>query len=98
MDTARNINITILSRRFNLKAASERHEQIIRIAADSLNRMAEQYSKNYPDSDESDIMRFVALNVCMKNLNYKDEIRRLQTETETLEREISGYLESIDGK
>ncbi len=98
MDIARNINITILSRRFNLKATSERHEQIIRIAADSLNRMAEQYSKNYPDSDESDIMRFVALNVCMKNLNYKDEIRRLQTETETLEREISGYLESIDGK
>ena len=60
--------------------------------------MAKQYSQNYPDSDESDILRFLALNVCLKNLNYKDEIRRLQSETETLEREISGYRDNIDEK
>ena len=98
MDIARNINVTILSRPFNLKATSERSEQLIRIAVDSLNRMAKQYSQNYPDSDESDILRFLALNVCLKNLNYKEEIRSLQSEAETLEREISGYLENIDGK
>ena len=98
MDIARNINVTILSRPFNLKATSERSEQLIRIAVDSLNRMAKQYSQNYPDSDESDILRFLALNVCLKNLNYKEEIHSLQSEAETLEREISGYLENIDGK
>ena len=65
---------------------------------ESLNKMAKQYSQNYPDSDESDILRFLALNVCLKNLNYKDEIRRLQSEAETLEREISGYLDNIDEK
>lgn len=98
MDIARNINVTILNRSFNLKATSERHEQLIRIAVDSLNRMAEQYARNYPSNDESDILRFIALNVCMKNLNYKDEIRRLQSEAEAVEREISGYLEKADEK
>ncbi len=98
MDIVRNINVTILSRSFNLKATSERHEQLIRVAVESLNKMAKQYSQNYPDSDESDILRFLALNVCLKNLNYKEEILRLQSEAETLEREISGYLDNIDGK
>ena len=98
MDIARNINVTILARPFNLKATSERHEQLIRVAVESLNKMAKQYSQNYPDSDESDILRFLALNVCLKNLNYNDEIRRLQSEAETLEMEISGYLDNIDEK
>ncbi len=97
-DVERNINVTILSRQFKLKATSERSEQLIRIAVDGLNNMGRQYAQNYPDSKEPDILRFIALNVCMKNLNYKEEICRLQSETEALEREISGYLENIDGK
>ncbi len=98
MDIQREISVTILSSSFRLKATSERNEQLIRAAADGLNRMAKQYSQNYPDKDDSDILRFVALNVCLKNLNYKEEIRTLQSETEALEREISGYLDNIDGK
>lgn len=98
MDMVRNINVTILNRSFSLKATSERHEQLIRVAVDGLNRMAEQYARNYPSNDEADILRFIALNVGMKNLNYKDEIHRLQSEAEAFEREISGYLENVDGK
>lgn len=96
-NTKRKINVNILGRQFNLEAASERHERFIRNSADTINRMSEKYSTVFQKGDEVETLIFVALNICIKNLDYKEELQRLQSEAETLEREFSGYLGNIDG-
>lgn len=94
----RKINVTILGRQFSLQASSDRQERFIRMAADMLNRMSEQYSSKFQKSDEVEILIFVALNICLKYLNNKEEMQNLQAEADALEREFAGYLENIDGK
>lgn len=97
-NTKRKINVNILGRQFSLEAASDRHERLIRNSADTINRMAEKYSTVFQKGDDVETMIFVALNICIKNLDYKDELQKLQSESEALEREFSSYLKNIDGK
>ncbi len=98
MEMTRRINVTILGRQFGLQASSDRQERSIRTAAGILNKMAEQYSAKFQKSDDVEILIFVALNICLKKLNVEEEMKNLQSEADTLERELAGYLENIDGK
>ncbi len=98
MEMTRKINVTILGKQFCLQTSSERQERFVRIAADTLNRMVEQCSAQFQQSDTVDVLIFVALNICMKKLNVEEEMKNLQAEADALEREFAGYLENIDGK
>ena len=98
MEMTRKINVTILGKQFGLHTSSERQERFVRIAADTLNRMVEQCSAQFQQSDTVDVLIFVALNICMKKLNVEEEMKNLQAEADALEREFAGYLENIDGK
>ena len=98
MEMTRKINVTILGKQFGLLTSSERQERFVRIAADTLNRMVEQCSAQFQQSDTVDLLIFVALNICMKKLNVEEEMKNLQAEADALEREFAGYLENIDGK
>ncbi len=98
MEMIRKINVTILGKQFSLQANSERQERFIRVAAETLNRMAEQYSAKFQQSDTVDVLIFVALNICLKKLNCEEEMKNLQAEADALEREFAGYLENIDGR
>ena len=98
MEMTRKINVTILGKQFCLQTSSERQERVVRIAADTLNKMVEQCSTQFQQSDTVDVLIFVALNICMKKLNVEEEMKNLQAEADALEREFAGYLENIDGK
>ena len=98
MEMTRKINVTILGKQFGLQTSSERQERFVRIAADTLNKMVEQCSAQFQQSDAVDVLIFVALNICMKKLNVEEEMKNLQAEADALEREFAGYLENIDGK
>lgn len=98
MEMTRKINVTILGKQFGLQTSSERQERFVRIAADTLNKMVEQCSAQFQQSDTVDVLIFVALNICMKKLNVEEEMKNLQAEADALEREFAGYLENIDGK
>lgn len=98
MEMTRKINVTILGKQFGLQASSEIQERFVRIAADTLNKMVEQCSAQFQQSDTVDVLIFVALNICMKKLNVEEEMKNLQAEADALEREFAGYLENIDGK
>ena len=97
MEMTRKINVT-LGKQFGLQTSSERQERFVRIAADTLNKMVEQCSAQFQQSDTVDVLIFVALNICMKKLNVEEEMKNLQAEADALEREFAGYLENIDGK
>lgn len=98
MEMTRKINVTILGKQFGLQTSSERQERFVRIAADALNKMVEQCSAQFQQSDTVEVLIFVALNICMKKLNVEEEMKNLQAEADALEREFAGYLENIDGK
>ena len=98
MEMTRKINVTILGKQFGLQTSSERQERFVRIAADTLNKMVEQCSTQFQQSDTVDVLIFVALNICMKKLNVEEEMKNLQAEADALEREFAGYLENIYGK
>ena len=98
MEMTRKINVTILGTQCGLQTSSERQERFVRIAADTLNKMVEQCSAQFQQSDTVDVLIFVALNICMKKLNVEEGMKNLQAEADALEREFAGYLENIDGK
>lgn len=101
METGRNINVTILGRSFQVKASSEESERRIRVAAEYINNMVDKYARTQSGEKSAEEMEkqyliFTALNVCLKNLDYSEELKRLQSEAGRLEKEMAGYIENID--
>lgn len=96
MSMVRKISVKILDKEYELKAASENEEQLIRVAADSVTKLDKQFSRQFDGGDERDVLIFTAFNVCLKNLTYREEIKKLQKEAEELEKEFKAYLEKID--
>ena len=92
----RMIRVKILDTEYQLKAASENEEQLMRVAADSVTNLARKFSQSFDGGDERDVLIFTAFNVCLKNLAYRDEIKKLQREAEELEKEFKAYLDKID--
>ncbi len=101
METGRNINVAILGRSFQVKASSEESERRIRAAAEYINKAVEKYASTQSGGKNAEEMEkqyliFTALNVCLKNLEFSDELKRLQSEAERVENEMAAYIENID--
>ena len=95
---AQSINIKIAGRPYNLTATSPEHEEVIRKAADELNSKIAQYQEKFPKTGMSDIMSFMALNVCMNNIVLQKQISQMKAEEEALAGELESYLDNIDKK
>ena len=93
---AQSINIKIAGRPYNLSAATPEHEEVIRKAAEDVNRKIAQYQEKFPKTGMSDIMAFMALNVCMNNIVLQKQISQMKAAEETLAEELESYLENID--
>jgi len=93
---AQSIKIKIAGRPYNLTATSQEHEEVIRKAADEVNRKIAQYQEKFPNTGMSDIMSFMALNVCMSNIILQKQIKEVKEAEEVLAGELESYLENID--
>ena len=90
------ISITIAGRSHSLKVNSPDHEEVIRKAADDINKMVAKYQEKFPDRGMIEILSFVALNTCMSNITLNRQIKNLNEEEMQLARELEGYLDNID--
>ena len=90
------ISIKIADRTYPLKVTSPDHEEVIRKAADDINRMISKYQEKYPGKGMFEILSFVALNTCMSNITLNRQIKGLNAEEEALVKELEGYLANID--
>lgn len=90
-----NIKITIASRTYSLKASSQRKEELIRKAAVEINQTYNAYIEKFPGRGTADIMSFVALNICMNNIELKEELLDAQKEITAFDNEIENYLEKL---
>ncbi len=93
---AQNITIKIADRPYSLKVNSPEQEELIRKAADELNRKVRAYQDKLPGKGAVELLSFAALNVCMANISLKEQLCAQALEEEALEKELEGYLEKID--
>ena len=90
------ISIQIAGRPYELTATSPEHEEIIRKAADEVNKRIAQYQGQFPTSAMSEIMSFTALNISMSNLILQMQVKGMKDAEDSLARELDSYLKNID--
>ena len=90
------ITIKIAGRSYPLKVNSPEHEEVIRKAADDINRMLEAYQNKFPEKPMVEILSFVALNVCMSNVTLNRQLKDMTAGEDALARELAGYLDNIN--
>ena len=93
---AQSINIKIADRTYPLKVNSPEHEEVIRKAADDINKMVAKYQDRFPGKGMIEILSFVALNTCMSNITLNKQIKEMTDAEEMLAKELEGYLVNID--
>lgn len=92
---AQSINIKIAGRQYNLSATSPEHEEVIRKAAEDVNRKISQYQEKFPNKGLTEILSFMALNVCMSNILLQKQVKGMKDAEENLASELERYLEDI---
>ena len=93
---AQSIKIKIADHPYPLKVNSPEHEEVIRKAAEDINRMVTKYQERFPGKGMVEILSFVALNVCMSNITLNRQMKELVDGEAVLAKELEGYLENID--
>ena len=93
---AQDITIKLAGKPYPLTAASPEQEQLIRRAADEINKRIADYQSKNPDGFIVDFMSFAALNLCMSLLTMADQMNALKAEEAMLVKELDGYLKNID--
>ena len=93
---SQSISIKIADRTYPLKVNSPEHEEVIRKAADDINRMVAKYQDRFPGKGMIEILSFVALNTCMSNITLNKQLKDVTEAEEMLAKELEGYLENID--
>lgn len=92
------ITIKIAGKDYPLKATSPEMEQLMRIAADTINQKLAAYDAKFPDKTLVDKLSFVALNETVSRLSYQKRLSSVSDEANRLFRETNSYLEAIDKK
>ena len=90
------ISIKISDRTFNLSASSPEQEEVIRQAADAVNRRLENYSRKNPGKTMVELMSMVALNECACRISFQREIDARKAEAQQLGKEMASYLDQME--
>ena len=92
------ITIKIAERSYVLKASSPENEQLIRLAAEDVNKKLNAFLTSFPGRKAEDILSFVALNECVSRLAFQ---KKLEMDEEALKRlvaETESYLSGAEKK
>ena len=93
---AQSITVTIAERTFPLKVNSPEHEELIRKAADEINRKVKFYLDRYPGKSLNEIISLVALNTGIAYAGLQKQMEAVLGAEESLMKDLDGYLENID--
>jgi cell division protein ZapA (FtsZ GTPase activity inhibitor) len=93
---AQSINVNIAERTFSLKVNSPEHEELIRKAADEINRKVKFYLDRFPGKSLHEVITLVALNTGIAYAGLQKQMEIVLGAEESLAKELDGYLENID--
>ena len=86
------ISIKIAERTFHLTASTPEQEEVIRLAADAINRRLETYTRSNPGKSLVELMSMVALNEGVCRINIQREMAAKEAEAEQLGKDMANYL------
>ena len=86
------ISIKIAERTFNLTASTPEQEEVIRLAADAINRRLETFTRKNPGKNLMELMSMVALNESVCRINVQREMAARDAEAEQLGKDMANYL------
>jgi cell division protein ZapA (FtsZ GTPase activity inhibitor) len=86
------ISIKIAERVFYLTASSPEQEEVIRLAADAINKRLENYTRRNPGKSTSELMSMVALNECACRIFLQRDLDARNSEVKQLEQDLDSYL------
>ena len=92
------ITIKIAGKDYPLKANSPEMEQLMRLAAESINQKLAAYDAKFPDKTLVDKLSFVALNETVSRMSYQKRLSSAGEEAKALLSRTDAYLKSIDKK
>ena len=90
------ISIKIAERTFNLSASSPEQEEIIRLAADAINKRLETYTRKNPGKTMVELMSMVALNEAARRISFQREVDAQKAEAQQLVSDMANYLANIE--
>ena len=92
------ITLKIAGKDYALKAATPEMEQLMRIAAEAINKRLAQYDAKFPDKEMLDKLVFVTLNETINRLAAQRKLAAREEGEKKLLDEMTGYLDKIDRK
>jgi len=90
------ISIKIAERTFNLTAPTPEKEEVIRLAADAINRHLETYTRSYPGKTLQELLSIVALNECASRITLQREKAAQEAEAGQLVKDMANYLAQME--
>ena len=92
------ITLKIAGKDYALKAATPEMEQLMRIAAEAINKRLAQYDAKFPDKEMLDKLVFVTLNETINRLAVQRKLAAREEGEKKLLDEMTSYLDKIDRK
>ena len=81
---------------YPLKAANPQMEQMMRIAAEDVNRTLAKLNERYPDTPLEDKLVFVAIQEAVAKLHTAKKYESLNNDVSSLSSELATYLAEIE--
>lgn len=92
------ITLKIAGKDYSLKANSPEMEQLMRVAAEAINKKMEAYDAKFPDKTTADKLAFVALSETVGRLSCQKRLSSINDEAKRMLGQTSEYLDNIDKK
>lgn len=96
MDQDQSITIKIGGVSYPLKVDRPEMEQLMRIAAEAVNKKLEAYDARFPERSLSDKLSFVALNETVARLAGQKRLEAAEKEAGKLRKELENYLGRVE--
>ena len=96
MDQEQSITLKIGGTAYPLKVRGPEMEQMMRIAAETINQKLAAYDARFPDLSLADKLSFVALNETVARLVEQKKMAMREEEARKLQEETESYLRSIE--
>lgn len=90
------IKLKIAGKVYPMKAATPQMEQMMRIAAEDVNRVLEKLNMRYPDTPLEDKLVFVAIQEAVAKLHTAKKYESLNSDVSSLSSELATYLDEIE--
>ena len=89
-----NITIKIAGKDYALKVTSPEMEQLMRIAAETINEKLMDYDSKYPEKTLADKLALISLTVTVSKLSYYRKLKSVNEEAKRMFDQTNSYLKN----